>query len=64
MSYGKSPQEIQYQTREKFKEKAKRQIERTEIDECNKVDYVRVKMSSIYPEIRKGVKAGHKKILM
>ena len=62
MSTGISPQETRIQARENIKDKARKQIERTEIEELNKSDYVRVKMSSIYSEIIKEVKAGDMKI--
>ena len=48
---------------ENIKEKAKQQIERTIIDELNVGDHVRVKMSALYSELRKQVKAGNKKLI-
>jgi hypothetical protein len=45
------------------KEKVKKQIEQTKITELEKGDYVRVKMSSLYSELRKQVKAGKKKLI-
>jgi len=58
-----TPEAIRIQARENIKEKAKKQIERTTIEELNKGDYVRVKMSSLYSELRKQVKAGKKKLI-
>ena len=63
MSTGISPEEIRIQARKNIEEKARKQIERADIEELNKGDYVRVKMSSIYSEIRKEVKAGNKKLI-
>lgn len=60
---GVSPEEIRIQARENIKEKAKKQIERTTIDELNVGDHVRVKMSSLYSELRKEVKQGNKKLI-
>ena len=53
MSTGISPQEIRIQAQHHIKEKAKKQIERTEIEVLNKGGCVRVTMSLIYSEIRK-----------
>ena len=61
MSTGISPQEIRIQAHKNIEEKARKQIERTEIEELNNGVYVRVKMSSIYSEKGKEVKAGNKK---
>ena len=58
-----TPEAIRINARENIKEKAKKQIERTTIEELNKGDYVRVKMSSLYSELRKQVKAGKKKLI-
>jgi hypothetical protein len=56
-----TPEAIRINARNNIKEKAKKQIERTHIDELNIGDHVRVKMSSLYSELRKEVKAGNKK---
>jgi hypothetical protein len=58
-----TPEAIRINARNNIKEKAKKQIERTHIDELNVGDYVRVKMSSLYSELRKEVKAGNKKLI-
>ena len=58
-----SPETIRLKALNSMKEQAKRQIKQTKIDELNKGDYVRVKMSAIYSEIRKQIKAGNKKLI-
>ena len=58
-----TPEAIRINARNNIKEKAKKQIERTTIEELNKGDHVRVKMSSLYSELRKQVKAGKKKLI-
>lgn len=63
LAVGISPEEMRIQARENIKKKAREQIERTEIEEMNVGDHVRIKMSSIYSEIRKQVKAGNKKLI-
>ena len=60
---GATPEQIRIKARDNIKKKAKEQIDRTQIDELNKGDYVRVKMSSIYSELRKEIKQGNKKLI-
>jgi transposase InsO family protein len=55
------PEQIRAHTIQNIKEKAKKQIERTKIDELNVGDHVRVKMSALYSELRKAIKQGNKK---
>ena len=54
---------IRINARNNIREKAKKQIERNTITELNKGDYVRVKMSALYSELRKEIKAGNKKLI-
>ena len=63
LATGVSPEDIRIQARNNIKEKAKKQIERNTITELVKGDYVRVKMSALYSEIRKEIKAGNKKLI-
>ena len=63
LANGLSPADLRVQTRENIKEKAKQQIERTKIDELNVGDWVRVKMSALYSELRKAIKQGNKKLI-
>ena len=63
LATGVSPEDIRIQARENIKAKAKKQIERNTITELIKGDYVRVKMSALYSEIRKEIKAGNKKLI-
>ena len=58
-----TPEAIRINARNNIKEKAKKQIEQTKITELEKGDHVRVKMSSLYSELRKQVKAGKKKLI-
>ena len=63
LATGFKPEDVRIQARENIKAKAKKQIERTHIDELNIGDHVRVKMSSLYSELRREVKAGNKKLI-
>ena len=56
-----TPEAIRINARNNIREKAKKQLERNKVEELNKGDYVRVKMSALYSELRKEVKAGNKK---
>jgi len=58
-----TPEALRINARNNIKEKAKKQIERNTITELNKGDYVRVKMSALYSELRKEIKAGNKKLI-
>ena len=58
---GFKPETMQKRASKISKEKAKRHIEIEQVEEFNKSDYVRVKLSSIYSETRKEVKSGDKK---
>ena len=49
--------------RENIKAKAKKQIEKNKTVELNVGDHVRIKMSALYSEIRREVKAGNKKLI-
>ena len=63
LATGISPEAIRIQARNNIKEKAKKQIEQTQITDLKKGDFVRVKMSSLYSELRKLVKQGKKKLI-
>ena len=63
LATGVSPEDVRIQARENIKAKAKKQIERTHINELNIGDHVRVKMSSLYSELRREVKQGNKKLI-
>ena len=58
-----SNEAVRIRTRDNIKAKAKKQLEQNEINELEVGDNVRVKMSSIYSEIRKEIKQGNKKLL-
>ena len=60
---GATPEAIRINARNNIKEKAKKQIERNTITELVKGDLVRVKMSALYSQIRKEIKAGNKKLI-
>ena len=57
------PEALRIQTKENIKKQAKRQLERTHIEELNIGDHVRVKMSALYSELRKAIKQGNKKLI-
>ena len=58
-----TPEAIRINARNNIREKARKQIEQNKIIEFNKGDYVRVKMTALYSELRKQVKQGNKKLI-
>jgi hypothetical protein len=60
---GITPETIRKETVNNIRERAKKQLEKNKIVELNVGDWVRVKMSALYSELRKAIKQGNKKLI-
>ena len=60
---GITPETIRKETVNNIRERARKQLEKNKIDEFNVGDHVRVKMSSLYSELKKAIKQGNKKLI-